>query len=466
MPDPAPQAAGAGMMSVPEVLAGDTVPPPAPYFDEGDPDEAACKPFSKQSMVCPDYARSETEHLWRRVWQMACRERALPNVGDYLTYEILDQSVIIVRTGEDEFSAFHNVCQHRALKLVEGSGSLGEGGQFTCAFHGWCYDRAGKLRSLPRAWDFPNVDAGKVTLPPVRIDRWDGWIFINFNPAAAPLSDFLGDMLPRHFSLWPQAERHIVSHAMRLVRCNWKAALEAFLEVYHVPATHPSAGKFASDIATKYDVFGPHGRMHMVKFFTPKGVSEQELVDHWIGMGLAAGSDQIPRVPEGGRARGVLAEYQRKQYAARTGRDFGGFSDAEMLDTLEYHVFPNFAPWGGFGTNLVYRVRPNGFDPHSCLFEVMVTAPDPAGERPRDAELAIVPEDASWMVAPGMSGLGTVLDEDVANLERVQKGLQSDGYQQMHFSRYQERLIRNLHDHVDAYIAKGAASLSPAKPAP
>jgi phenylpropionate dioxygenase-like ring-hydroxylating dioxygenase large terminal subunit len=455
MPDPTPQAAGTDMKSVPEVLAGDTVPPPPPYFDEGDTDPE-CRPFSKQSMLCPDYARREAAHLWREVWQMACRERALPNVGDYLTYDILDQSVIIVRTGEDEFSAFHNVCQHRGLKLVEGSGSLGDDGQFKCSFHGWCYDGGGKLRTLPRAWDFPTVEPGKVRLPPVRIDRWDGWIFINFDPDAEPLADFLGDMLPRHFALWPQAERHIVSHAMRLIRCNWKAALEAFLEVYHVPATHPSAGQFASDNAAKYDVFGPHGRMHMVKFVTPKGVSEQELVDHWIGMGLAAGSDSIPRVPEGGRARGVLADYQRQQYAARTGRDFSRFSDAEMLDTLEYHVFPNFAPWGGFGTNLVYRVRPNGFDPHTCLFEVMVTAPDPAGEKPRDADLTIVPEDASWMVAPGMTGLGPVLDEDVANLERVQKGLQSDGYQEMRFSRYQERLIRNLHQRVDEYLAKGA----------
>lgn len=195
MPDPTPQAAGTDMKSVPEVLAGDTVPPPPPYFDEGDTDPV-CRPFSKQSMLCPDYARREAAHLWREVWQMACRERALPNVGDYLTYDILDQSVIIVRTGEDEFSAFHNVCQHRGLKLVEGSGSLGDDGQFKCSFHGWCYDGGGKLRTLPRAWDFPTVEPGKVRLPPVRIDRWDGWIFINFDPDAEPLADFLGDMLP------------------------------------------------------------------------------------------------------------------------------------------------------------------------------------------------------------------------------------------------------------------------------
>ena len=442
------------MADVCAILAGDTVPPPEEYFDSGS-ENPGSEPVSKQCMIDPGYAQVEARHLWRKVWQMACRERAIPEVGDYAVYDVLDQSVIVVRTRPDRFSAFHNVCQHRGIKLVTEPGSLGEKGQFMCPFHGWCYDKQGRLKAMPRAWDFPSLDPAKVALPPVRVDSWDGWIFVNFDPDARPLADFLGDMLPRHFALWPQSERHLVSHAVKVIRCNWKAAFEAFLEVYHVPVTHPSGGKFATDIATKYDEFGPHGRMHLVKFYAPKGVSEQELVDHWIGMGLAAGKDEIPQAPEGGKARGVLADYQRDQYSRRTGKDFSRYSDAEMLDTLEYFVFPNFAPWGGFGTNLAYRVRPNGFDPDSCLFEVMVTAPDPAGEKPADAPLTVLPEGTSWMEAPGMSGLGAILDEDVANLERVQQGLHSDGYQMMHFARYQERIIRHLHRTVDAWLEAG-----------
>jgi phenylpropionate dioxygenase-like ring-hydroxylating dioxygenase large terminal subunit len=448
-----PEGAG-GMADVCAILARDTMPPPPEYFESGSANTGS-EPLSKQGMIDPAYARAEVRHLWRKVWQMACRERAIPEVSDYAVYDILDQSVIVVRTGADRFEAFHNVCQHRGIRLVAEGGRLGERGRFMCPFHGWCYDRHGRLTAMPRAWDFPSLDPARVALPQVRAESWDGWVFVNFDPDAAPLADFLGDMLPRHFALWPQAERHLVSHAAKIVRCNWKAAFGAFLEVYHVPVTHPSGGKFATDIATKYDAFGPHGRMHLVKFHAPRGVSEQDLVDNWIGMGLAAGSTDIPQVPEGGRARGVLAQYQRAQYGRRTGRDFSRFSDAEMLDTLEYFVFPNFAPWGGFGTNLAYRVRPNGDDPDSCLFEVMVTAPDPAGERPPDAPLTMLPEGASWMDAPGMSGLGAILDEDVANLERVQQGLHSDGYAMMHFARYQERLLRHLHRTVDAWLAAG-----------
>jgi hypothetical protein len=198
--------------------------------------------------------------------------------------------------------------------------------------------------------------------------------------------------------------------------------------------------------------------MHLVKFHAPKGVSEQALVDDWIGMGLAAGSGDVPQVPEGGQARGVLAAYQREQYGRRTGHDFSHFSDAEMLDTLEYFVFPNFAPWGGFGTNLVYRVRPNGFDPDSCLFEVMVTAPDPVGQTPADAPMTVLPRGSTWSEAPGIGGLAAILDEDVANLERVQRGLHSHGYKAMQFARYQERLIRHLHAGVDGWIAAGLAN--------
>ncbi len=447
----------AGMIDAHVVIAGDAVPPPPEYFESGD-EYAGSDPVPKDSMISPEIARLEARHLWKKVWQMACRERALPDIGDYTTYEILDQSVIIVRTGEQEFSAFQNVCLHRGIRLVTAPGSLGAKGLIQCPFHGWCYDRRGALKSLPRAWDFPEVDAATATLTPVRAETWDGWVFINFDPEAPPLTDFLGDVLPRHFALWPQAQRHLVGHAGKVIRCNWKAALEAFLEVYHVPVTHPKGGKFASDIVTRYDQFGPHGRMHMVKFHAPKGVSEQALVDDWIGMGLAAGNANIPQVPDGGCARGVLGQYQRAQYTKRTGRDFSHFSDAEMLDTLEYHVFPNFAPWGGFGTNLAYRVRPNGNNPDTCLFEVMVTGPDPDGEAPPDAPLALLPEGASWSEASGMGGLAAILDEDVANLERVQQGLHSDGYRVMQFARYQERLIRNLHAHVDAWIEAGEAA--------
>ena len=72
--------------------------------------------------ISPDYAREEKERLWLKVWQVACREEEIPKVGDYYTYEILDQSVIVTRTAEDEFTAYHNACRHRGRRLTKGCG--------------------------------------------------------------------------------------------------------------------------------------------------------------------------------------------------------------------------------------------------------------------------------------------------------------------------------------------------------
>jgi phenylpropionate dioxygenase-like ring-hydroxylating dioxygenase large terminal subunit len=432
-------------------LRADAVPPP-PEFLETSNRNLGSLPLSKESYISAEVHRLEVSRLWKRVWQVACRARALPRIGDYVTYEIADQSVIIVRRSDSEFAAYHNVCQHRGTRLVDRPGSLGLSGRFVCPFHGWCYSADGKLVHLPRSWDFPEVQIHSTGLKSIRADVWDGWVFVNFDANAEPLPNFIGETLRRHFALWPLSERHLQAHAAKVIPANWKVALEAFLEVYHVATTHPTAGIFANDVATKYDQFDKHGRMHMVKFVAPHGMDEQVLVDRWIGMGLAAGKDAIPQVPSGGRARGVLAQYQRETLRHRTGLDFSRYSDAETLDTLEYLIFPNFAPWGGFGNNLIYRVRPNGNDHESCLFEVMITARDPAGESPPDAPMVLIPMEGSWMDAPGMSGLGAILDEDVSNLKRVQQGLHSDGYTHVNLSTYQEGIIRHLHAVIDDYL--------------
>ena len=75
----------------------------------------------KEDYICRDFARREKERLWTRVWQVACREQELPKVGDYITYDICDQSIIVVRSGPETISAYYNVCTHRGRRLTEGS---------------------------------------------------------------------------------------------------------------------------------------------------------------------------------------------------------------------------------------------------------------------------------------------------------------------------------------------------------
>src|SRR4051794_32810678 len=97
--------------------------------------------FGVDAYLSPDYARAEQDKLWRKAWQQAGRVEDLTNVGDYITYDVMDDSILIVRTGPDKLSAYHNVCQHRGRRLVDAAkGALiacGKTKQFVCGFHGW-----------------------------------------------------------------------------------------------------------------------------------------------------------------------------------------------------------------------------------------------------------------------------------------------------------------------------------------
>src|ERR1700751_3149265 len=100
--------------------------------------------YSSEANISAEYLRAERDKLWRKIWQEVGRVEEIPNVGDYITYEILDDSIIIVRTAPDQIRAYHNVCQHRGRRLVDtptgGHNARGKTKQFVCGFHGWRWD--------------------------------------------------------------------------------------------------------------------------------------------------------------------------------------------------------------------------------------------------------------------------------------------------------------------------------------
>ena len=120
--------------------------------------------------------------------------------------------------------------------------------QFRCPFHGMTWNIDGSLREMPCAWDFPDVDAASFRLPEAQVGTWGGFVFVNLDPAAAPLGEYLQD-LPAHFDAWPLEDRYLAAHAVQVLPCNWKVALEAFIEAYHTMAVHPQllphGGRFA-----------------------------------------------------------------------------------------------------------------------------------------------------------------------------------------------------------------------------
>ena len=180
----------------------------------------------------------EVELLWPRVWQMACRLEEIPQPHDFVEYEILDQSIIVVRTDDLGVRAFQNACRHRGVRVVEGRGTCESG--FICPFHGWCYGLDGKNTFVSRAKTFAehNLQPEDLDLTPVRCEVWGGCAWINLDDDAPPLRECI-EPFATILDAWKvESMRAEWWYACRLP-VNWKLAEEAFLEQYHVIETHP-----------------------------------------------------------------------------------------------------------------------------------------------------------------------------------------------------------------------------------
>ncbi len=143
----------------------------------------------------PEFYAMENELLWPWVWQMACYLAEIPNPGDYVTYEILGKSIIIVRIDATTVRAFHNACRHRGVEIVaEGNGNVLKSG-FTCPFHGWCYglDGANTFLYQPDLFEESNRRPEDLALAPCRVDTWGGSAWINLDDNAAPLLECIAE---------------------------------------------------------------------------------------------------------------------------------------------------------------------------------------------------------------------------------------------------------------------------------
>jgi phenylpropionate dioxygenase-like ring-hydroxylating dioxygenase large terminal subunit len=390
--------------------------------------------------------------VWSRVWQMACREEQIPNVGDSVVYDIAGFSLIVVRSAPDRIRAFHNSCLHRGTRLRTQPGTVTE---LRCPFHGFTWRLDGSFAGMPCPWDFPHVDTETFCLPEAGVGTWGGFVFVNLDPDAPDLHTFL-EILPAHFAPWPLEDRSLTAHVVRVLPCNWKVALEAFIESYHTVAVHPQLLTTSGDTQTEYDVYP--GVRHVNRMITPVGiasehvdhdVAEQEIVD---AMFLTR-DDPDAAVPDGATARHVLAARTRRRLAEQTGRDYEAVTDSEALDAIEYFVFPNFMPWAGYTTPLTYRFRPNGTDHESSLMDVILLEPfADDGPRPAPVPTRHLAEGQSWADAPELGYLGRILNQDTATLARVQQGLQATAGPDVTLARYQENRIRHFHRTLGQYL--------------
>jgi phenylpropionate dioxygenase-like ring-hydroxylating dioxygenase large terminal subunit len=401
----------------------------------------------------------EVAHVWRRTWQMACRTEEIPEPGDHVVYDIAGESLIVTRVDYRTIRAFHNACLHRGTQLRVEGGSVG---RFRCPFHGWTWNLDGTLAEIPNAWDFPHAEPDAFCLPEANVAEWAGWVFVNLAPDPVPFERYAARLVD-HFAHWPLDRRYVQFHASKVVPTNWKVCMEAFIESYHVIDTHPQILEFTADANTEYSVWDEHEHVNrMINAFAVASphldpMTEQEVADAHLGYFARLPAGTVP-VAEGGTARQAVAEVLRGVLTTTTGVDHTAVTDCEALDAIEYYLFPNFAPWAGPLQSLVYRWRPNGDDPESCVMDVYRLAPFPEGERPAPAPHTHLTVDQPWSEAPGMGGLAAIFAQDMSNLPRVQRGLHSSGKPGVTLGNYQEVRIRHIHRTIDRYIREGLAA--------
>ncbi|GAB4658937.1 aromatic ring-hydroxylating oxygenase subunit alpha [Mycobacterium avium] len=424
-----------------------TVPPQFTYHHKLD---YGIDNLSLDRYMSAEFHQREVEKVWKRVWQFACFEDDIPNVGDYITYEITGISVIVTRSAPDQVSAFYNTCLHRGAALAEEPGNTRE---FMCPYHGWRYSLDGTLTRIPAAWDFPTTCPGKDRLPQVQADTALGLVFISMDPSAPPLTEYLSPF-PEYFSVYPPMnERARSAWVRKIVPVNWKAAQEAFMEGYHLPTSHPQLADTTQGYEMQYDGVGRHITRIMSAGLVPNwllgpDITEQELLDHYVE---AMGMPSMP-VPEGMTARAFFASMMREMQKAN-GIDLSSASDPEVLDSPLYYIWPNLVIWGGYAIPWMYRFRPNGSDPTSSIMEIFQLNVVPKGQQRTHIPMNEL-GDLPFAKADELGFLGPVLDQDHLNLRRQSIGLRSTPLPGLRYSRYQESLIRHHHHVLDEYLGR------------
>ena len=263
--------------------------------------ELGTGPVSYEDSISPEHYELERKAIFGRTWLNVGRVEQLPRKGSYFTREIdaAPASVVIVRGTDDQIRAFYNICRHRGNKLVwndypreETSGTCR---QFACKYHGWRYRVDGSLAFVQQEPEFFDLDKDAYGLVPVRLDVWEGFIFVNLDREdSPPLRDYLGtfaaglDGYPFH--LMTQAFRYRAE-----VGSNWKLFIDAFVEFYHAPILH--ARQATSDESQKlaqvgfeglhYELDGPHGMVSSWGGMSPpKDVAMVKPIERVLHSGL------------------------------------------------------------------------------------------------------------------------------------------------------------------------------------
>ena len=202
--------------------------------------EAARKPLLEATHL-PSYVYTseavfelEKEKIFKKDWLAVARVEEIENAGDYMTFDIVGEPIIVARNAHGELNAYYNVCVHRGTEVAAGAGNVAH---FKCPYHAWTYDLSGQLIGAAYMDDVKDFDLDTCRLRAVRLDVWEGWIFVNFDAAAEPLSAFIAEFA-EEFGVFQQSKMRLNRRLETTLNCNWKLVNENFVDIYHFLTLH------------------------------------------------------------------------------------------------------------------------------------------------------------------------------------------------------------------------------------
>ena len=453
---------------------------------------------SKERYISADWLAAEYERLWPKVWQMACRIEQIPRDGDYYEYLIGTQSILIVREDEDSIKAFRNACLHRATRIRSGTGNTED--ELRCPFHGWAWKLDGSVLEIPDADDFAPecLSRAELRLPEVYVGLWGGFVFVNMSEDPEPLLDFLAPVV-EGLAPFEIDRMRLIRHRTTIMDCNWKVGLAAFNEAYHLEATHIwdlsgyAAGTRLSATARRtrragvglddkanpsnrvdardpegrtpgsyqflYETFETHNKMRNVPEMltesaplgdmgdAKKAAVEMLRLNQMISLAHQDDIDYVEAlddVPADVPSVQFFTDVRRKVGAAG-GVDYSHIPDEDLLAAIDYCIYPNMVGPINAGNWILFRFRPNGKDPDTCLYDVMFLHRFGDGEEVPQVEHEFY---AKW---EDHDGWGPTIGQDLSNMGHVQAGLHQASFSALRLNR-QEAGVRNFEKFIDRHV--------------
>ena len=423
------------------------------------PEERPTTLIAAERYTSPEFARREFEAVFMHSWHLVCRDQDILDVGDYVEFELNDQSVLVVRVEEDLVKGYYNACLHRGMQLRKGRGSTSE---LRCGYHSWCWNLDGSIAQVTDPYEFhPSLICPEaLKLPEIRVETWAGFYFVNFDDDAPSLVEHLGPVVE---ALAPYKLENMVykSHRRVVLPTNWKTVVDNFGETYHIPTIHPQSLPYADDVNEIVDNLGDHTIMKVPVLQPSARLVEtvdqmtqlEAMLEVLVDFELIDGAEKeileelktsLPEDAEPDVIKKSLLEYRRAKAMTLGVPDL---TDEQLLDDWDVHIFPNIEVNILFDQLFGYVVHPNGVDPDSCIFEIIsLTQPKPGQPLP----FSELEEIDDYRTYPW----NQVLSQDLSVFARMQHGLHSRKFPGMRFATYRERGLRHTHEMIDRWLEK------------